>query len=50
MHPNAISVLAAFLAVGDLYFGAAQDASQAHMDQPRWNFPREVERTSRNNT
>ncbi|KAJ9484324.1 hypothetical protein VN97_g9056 [Penicillium thymicola] len=50
MHPNAISVLAAFLIVGDLHFGVAQDASEAHVDRPRWNFPREVERTSRKNT
>ncbi|KAJ5346209.1 hypothetical protein N7452_004213 [Penicillium brevicompactum] len=50
MHANAISVLAAFLAVGNLHFGAAQDASEAHVDQPRWNSPREVERTSRNET
>ncbi|KAJ5593493.1 hypothetical protein N7537_010397 [Penicillium hordei] len=49
MHPNAISVLAAFLAVGDLHFGAAQDVSEAHVDRPRWNPP-EVERTSRKNT
>ncbi|KGO75149.1 hypothetical protein PITC_058190 [Penicillium italicum] len=50
MHANAISVLAAFLAVGNVHFGAAQDASEAHVDQPRWNSPREVERTSRNET
>ncbi|KAJ5454996.1 hypothetical protein N7530_012765 [Penicillium desertorum] len=50
MHPNAIFVLAAFLAVGDLHFGTAQDVSEAHVDRPRWNFPREVERTSRRNT
>ncbi|OQE71299.1 hypothetical protein PENNAL_c0108G04088 [Penicillium nalgiovense] len=47
MHPNAISVLAVLLAVGDLHFGAAQDVSEAHVDRPRWNSPREVERTSR---
>ncbi|CAG8947728.1 unnamed protein product [Penicillium salamii] len=50
MHANAISVLAAFLAVGNVHFGAAQHASEAHVDQPHWNSPREVERTSRNET
>ncbi|KAJ5228631.1 hypothetical protein N7489_009339 [Penicillium chrysogenum] len=49
MRPDAISVLAAFLAVGGLEFVAAQDAPEAHVQRPRWYFPQDVKRTIRRN-
>ncbi|KAJ5309109.1 hypothetical protein N7508_004488 [Penicillium antarcticum] len=49
MRPDAISLLAAFLAVGGLEVVAAQDAADANVERPRWYFPREVKRTIRNN-
>ncbi|KAJ5447916.1 hypothetical protein N7445_002737 [Penicillium cf. griseofulvum] len=47
MRPDAISFLAAFLAVGGLQLVAAQDAPEAHAQRPRWYFPQEVKRTIR---
>ncbi|OGE48714.1 hypothetical protein PENARI_c026G02594 [Penicillium arizonense] len=49
MRPDAISLLVAFIAVGGLDVVAAQDAANAHVERPRWYFPREVKRTIRNN-
>ncbi|KGO70903.1 hypothetical protein PITC_065840 [Penicillium italicum] len=49
MRPDAISVLAAFLAVGGLELVVAQDAPEAHVQRPRWYFPQEVKRTIRRN-
>jgi hypothetical protein len=48
MRPDAISVITAFLAVGGLQLVAAQDAPEAHVQRPRYYFPRDVKRTVRN--
>ncbi|EKV20559.1 Protein MSB2 [Penicillium digitatum Pd1] len=47
MRPDAISILAALLAVGSLELVVAQDAPEAHVQRPRWYFPQEVKRTIR---
>lgn len=47
MRPDAISALAAFLAVGGFQLVAAQDAPEAHVQRPRWYFPQDVKRTVR---
>ncbi|KAJ5824342.1 hypothetical protein N7447_006682 [Penicillium robsamsonii] len=49
MRPDAVSVLAAFLAVGGLQLVVAQDTPEAHVQRPRWYFPQEVKRTIRRN-
>ncbi|KAJ5543104.1 hypothetical protein N7535_005533 [Penicillium sp. DV-2018c] len=48
MRPDAISAITAFLAVGGLQLVAAQDAPEAHVQRPRYYFPRDVKRTVRN--
>ncbi|KAJ5143024.1 uncharacterized protein N7515_001811 [Penicillium bovifimosum] len=48
MRPDAISAITAFLAVGGLQLVAAQDAPEAHVERPRYYFPRDVKRTVRN--